>query len=128
MGLVLAGTATLLAAAPTAEHALELTPVQKGVGYDQPEPADAKRCTVQAEKKDRRVGWLVLSPDGETLRAFWDNNADNVVDQWSYFHDGLEVYRDIDEDYNGKRWLPRCKAGTPRASSGCCLPPRSWSR
>ena len=38
-----------------------------------------------------------------------DTNADNTVDQWSYFKDGVEVYRDIDTNHNGKadqsRWL-----------------------
>ena len=36
-------------------------------------------------------------------------NGDNVVDQWSYYKDGLEVYRDIDANFNRKadqyRWL-----------------------
>ena len=43
------------------------------------------------------------------LRKFVDTNDDNVVDQWSYYKDGVEVYRDIDSNYNGKadqyRWF-----------------------
>ena len=43
------------------------------------------------------------------LRRFVDTNDDNVVDQWSYYKDGLEVYRDIDSTFNGKadqyRWF-----------------------
>ena len=46
---------------------------------------------------------------GKILREFVDTNGDNVVDRWSYFKDGVEVYRDIDENFNGKadqhRWL-----------------------
>ena len=37
-------------------------------------------------------------PDGVILRKFVDTNDDNVVDQWSYYKDGLEVYRDIDSE------------------------------
>jgi len=43
------------------------------------------------------------------LRRFVDTNEDNVVDQWRYYNRGLEVYRDIDANNNGKidasRWL-----------------------
>ena len=43
------------------------------------------------------------------MRRFVDTNDDNVVDQWSYYKDGLEVYRDIDSNFNGKadqhRWF-----------------------
>ena len=43
------------------------------------------------------------------LRQFVDSNNDNVVDTWSYFRGGLEVYRDIDANFNGKadqyRWF-----------------------
>ena len=38
-----------------------------------------------------------------------DTKNDNVVDQWSYYKDGIEVYRDIDTNFNRKadqyRWL-----------------------
>ena len=49
------------------------------------------------------------SPEGAVLRKFVDTNGDNTVDQWSYYKDGVEVYRDIDSNYNGKidqcRWF-----------------------
>ena len=49
------------------------------------------------------------------LRKFVDTNGDNVVDQWSYYKDGVEVYRDIDSNFNGKadqyRWFNT--GGTP---------------
>ena len=47
--------------------------------------------------------------NGKILRKFVDTNGDNIVDQWGYFNDGVEVYRDIDSNFNGKadqyRWL-----------------------
>jgi thiol-disulfide isomerase/thioredoxin len=52
---------------------------------------------------------MIYGPSGQLLRRFADTNGDRNVDEWSYFKDGIEVYRDIDSDYNGKadqyRWL-----------------------
>ena len=55
------------------------------------------------------TAWVVRDGQGQTLRRFADTNGDNVVDLWCYFNGGLEVYRDIDADHDGKadqyRWL-----------------------
>ena len=97
------------AASPSAAEALKLTPIQKGVDYDQPSGDVAAKCTILAKKLDGKVGWVVEDPSGVTLRKFIDTNGDNTVDQWSYFKDGLEVYRDIDANFNRKadqcRWF-----------------------
>jgi TolA-binding protein/peroxiredoxin len=97
------------AAAPSVEQALKLAPIQKDVDYDAPPAADVSKSTIKAEKLSGQTGWVVRSPSGEVLREFVDTNGDNVVDRWSYFKDGIEVYRDIDENHNGKadqyRWL-----------------------
>ena len=89
--------------------ALQLAPIQKGVDYDRPTPEEAAKCKISARKIDGHVGWLVEDANGILLRKFVDTNGDNVVDQWSYYKDGIEVYRDIDSDFNGKidqyRWL-----------------------
>ena len=96
-------------AAPSAEDALKLAPVQKDVEVDIPAPADVARCTIKAERINGQTGWVVRDGTGQTLRRFLDTNGDNVVDQWSYYADGLEVYRDVDSTNNGKadqfRWL-----------------------
>lgn len=98
-----------LAANPSAEQALKLVPVQSGVDFDRPTADEAAKCKMLAKKIDGRVGWIVETPNGTILRRFVDTNGDNVVDQWSYYKDGLEVYRDIDINYNGKadqyRWF-----------------------
>jgi thiol-disulfide isomerase/thioredoxin len=94
---------------PKAEDALRLTPIQKGVDYDRPTPEEAAKCKISIVKGSGQSGWIVTDPQGSTLRRFLDTNGDNVVDQWSYFKDGIEVYRDIDGDFNGKadqyRWF-----------------------
>jgi len=110
VGLVVAmlsSGASLRAATPTAEAALKLTPVQKDVDYDH--PAQPGKCSIKAEKSGGKTGWVVRDPGGQIVRIFLDTNGDNVVDQWSYFKDGVEVYRDVDQNFNGKadqyRWL-----------------------
>ncbi len=105
----LACTATAWAAAPTAEQALKLTPTQDNVDVDAPPPSEIENCTIKAEKVGAGSGWMVRDPFGQLLRRFVDSNSDNFVDMWCYYKNGIEVYRDIDADFNGKaeqfRWL-----------------------
>lgn len=107
-GLVLP-VSSAIAAGPTAQQALGLTPVQKGIEYDRPTAEEAAKCKITPQKFGTAVGWIVEDSDGTVLRRFVDTNGDNLVDQWSYFKDGLEVYRDIDVNFNGKadqyRWF-----------------------
>ena len=118
--------------------------MQPGVDYDRPTAEQAAKCKIVAKRIDGHMGWIVESPEGVILRKFVDTNDDKVVDQWSYYKDGLEVYRDIDSKYTGKvdqcRWFhtggtrwgldpeapERSSFGSksrPRKS-----PPRSWPR
>ena len=112
------------AATPSAVQALKLVPIQRDVDFDQPDAEEAKDCKIAPRKISGRVGWVVEGPDGRMLRRFTDTNGDNVVDQWSYFKDGLEVYRDIDANFNGKadqcRWFHTagCRWGLDKNEDG----------
>jgi len=101
--------AAVEAAGPTVEYALGLRPSQKDVDYDRPEGDAAKNATIKTEKTGGVSAFVVRGPTGEILRVFADTNADRVVDRWSYYKDGLEVFRDIDSNHNTKvdqsRWL-----------------------
>lgn len=103
------GAAATSAAAPSVEEALALEPKQKGVDYDRPTADEAKRATMGQDKVDGVAALVVRGPAGEVLRAFADTNANRVVDRWSYYKNGVEVYRDIDSDHDTKvdqsRWL-----------------------
>jgi thiol-disulfide isomerase/thioredoxin len=100
---------SLAAAAPTVDYALGLKPFQAGVDYDELSPAEAEKATISMEKGGGGSAWVVRADDGRVLRAFSDTNNDRVVDRWSYYRNGIEVYRDIDSDNNSKadqaRWL-----------------------
>jgi peroxiredoxin len=103
------GTRADAASQPTAEDALQLQPVQKDVEIDKPAAADLAKCTIKAEQAGGQTGWMVRSGNGQLLRRFVDTNNDNIVDLWCYYLGGIEVYRDIDQNFNGKadqyRWL-----------------------
>ena len=111
-GLLFAAASTgasASAAEPTVEQALKLVPIQKNVNYDQPHLNEIPKCTIKPEKGEKLSGWAVFGPAGEPLRRFVDTNGDGQIDLWCYYNDGLEVYRDIDSDYNLKadqyRWF-----------------------
>ena len=109
IGCFLASYNSESSATPSISDALAPTPVQEGVDYDQPSEAEQEHCTIKAEKINGITAWVIRSPNGTILRRFSDANGNNVVDTWSYFLDGLEIYRDIDANHNGKadqhRWF-----------------------
>ncbi len=54
-------------------------------------------------------GWLLKDSKGQPLRRFFDSSGDKKVDTWSYYKDGIEVYREFDTAGKGLpnnfRWL-----------------------
>ncbi|WP_246112828.1 TlpA disulfide reductase family protein [Allorhodopirellula solitaria] len=97
------------AAPPSAAAALGLEPVQDGVVYELVQDDQVDRCTVQDIDRSDWSGWEVVAADGTLLRRFADTNGDKKIDLWSYFQYGVEVYRDVDANFNGKadqyRWM-----------------------
>jgi thiol-disulfide isomerase/thioredoxin len=97
------------AAPPSAADALALKPRQKGIEFAQPTDAEAKQATIKQEKEGGVMALVVRGPSGEVLRAFADSDGNRVVDRWSYYKDGMEVYRELDSDKDTKpdeyRWL-----------------------
>jgi len=99
------------AAGPTVEYAMGLEPIQRGVevDYDRLSPDEYATASIKMEKGKGGTAWVVRAADGRLLRSFADTDGDRVVDRWSYYKDGIEVYRDIDSDHNSKadqaRWL-----------------------
>jgi thiol-disulfide isomerase/thioredoxin len=108
--LAIAITATpLTAAGPAASDALKLEPVQENVDFERVPGNQISRCRVTDIDQRGMSGWQVIGPDGAMLRRFADTNGDKKVDLWSYYNFGVEVYRDVDSDFDGKadqyRWL-----------------------
>jgi thiol-disulfide isomerase/thioredoxin len=97
-------------AAPSLEDAGKIEPRQKkNVDYDRPGADALKQCTINQEKIDGVSMLVIRGPAGEILRSFADTNGNRVVDRWSFYKDGVEVYRDVDVDHDTKsdqcRWL-----------------------
>ncbi len=101
-------------------------PVFKGVEYDLPASAlkgndPAVKAAVEACKVDSSTkGFILKDGQGRTLRKFLDTNGQKTqrdgekkpsthLDQWSYYQDGFEVYREVDSDEDGSldevRWM-----------------------
>lgn len=104
-------TTMCVAASPTVEWALSLQPFfRDDIEIDQPDAETAARCTLEMEVFDGVKAWVVRDPNGVIIRAFPDTNADKVVDQWIFFKNGVEVYRDIDSNFDAKADRSRTSA------------------
>ncbi len=95
---------------PSAERALnQYLPIHREVDIDRPSAEEAAKCKIFAKKIDGVTAVLIESPDGVLLRSFVDADGNGVVDQWRYYKEGLEIYRDIDSDGNNRadqyRWF-----------------------
>lgn len=83
--------------------------IEKG---SQPPAAMVDKCQIQrANSWNGKKGFVVADNTNRVLRVLLDLDKDKKqkLDFWSYYKDGVEVYREVDEDFNGKpdqfRWL-----------------------
>jgi hypothetical protein len=108
-GCFLVGVAPALAAQVTVSQVLGVRPKQDGVNCTTPAAAEVKDCKLEPTKGGR--GWVLKDGAGTVLRHFADSNGDGHVDTWSFYKDGVEVYRETDSTFGGKgkadnfRWL-----------------------
>lgn len=76
--------------------------------YDTPKtPEELAACKL--EKVSKPNGWVVRDGQGRILRKFVDAKGTGKLNQWSYYQDGFEVYREQDTDgdqaLDEARWL-----------------------
>ncbi|WP_337173065.1 redoxin family protein [Paludisphaera sp.] len=110
-----AGSPATLAQAPasqgiTPQAMLALKPAQSiGVEYETPtDQAAIDACKVETlTEQGRVIGYLLRDGQGRTLRRFLSTKGGKGLDQWSYYQDGFEVYRDLDLD--GDRRADECR-------------------
>lgn len=119
--LAFAPAVALAQTAPTAKKLLELQPILKGVDFETPPDAAAvDACKIETVYTPERkaIGYALRDGQGKLLRRFVDADAKGGMDQWSYYQDGFEVYRE--SDLNGDRSPDECRwmnaAGTRVAS------------
>ncbi len=145
--LTAAGLCGLLSAATQAQSPADILsrfqPVIKGVEYDTPEtPAEVEACKVErvTGAKGEVIGFAVRDSQGKMLRRFIDSNgmtmqrkgetkAQTHLDQWSYYRDGFEIYREVDSDEDGSldhvQWLNAGGIRVGRISNGRLV---GWKR
>lgn len=94
---------------PKPDHMLQYQPRQRDVDFDVPAAANISKCRVEYETQRKPFGYALFDGDGMILRRYSDANGDGKVDTFRYYKHGIEVYRDIDSDFNDKidqfRWI-----------------------
>ncbi|MCL2006148.1 MAG: hypothetical protein FWG73_08300 [Planctomycetaceae bacterium] len=84
-------------------------PLQSDVEIDPISASEIPACELIISADRRHM--TLLSPQKVMLRRFSDTDGDpqSQVDQWSFYQNGVEVYRELDTTGNGKRdqfrWL-----------------------
>ena len=83
-----------------------VSPSQKGLDIDTLTEQEMASATLQQEGTK---GYILKNAAGITIRTLFDTDGDGQLDQWGFFKDGVEVYRDIDSDKDKiadqMRWL-----------------------
>ncbi len=110
---VLSGSALAQGASkdsPTPAALLKLRPNLPGVDYDTPaDEATRNACKVEpvVNEQSKYIGYALRDPQGKMLRRFVVARGGRRLDQWSYYQDGFEVYRE--DDLNGDTHLDECR-------------------
>ncbi len=104
--------AMTLAADYTVEQLLGLSPRSRGSSTRPRRIAAAiVACKVESipDGKGGTLGWALRDGQGKLLRRFVNLRGGLKLDQWSYYQDGFEVYREVDlnddQRLDEARWL-----------------------
>ena len=139
----LVGLAPALApAAVTVEQLLKFRPTQAGVDYEIPgTPAAIAACKVEAvsNSKGSSIGYALRDGQGKLLCRIVDQDGDRKLDQWSYYQDGFEIYRESDSNndqfVDEARWMnaggtrvAKCVAAKAPNGKDTVSKIGSWSR
>ena len=83
-----------------------VAPSQSGVDVDTLNEQEMQSATLLKEKTPEGFLYTLKSGGGLTIRTLRDTNNDNQLDQWGFYKNGVEIYRDIHSDReNQMRWL-----------------------
>ena len=93
------------------ERAAKWQPLQRDIEIDAIAEEEIAMCELIISPDFRQM--RLLSPQKVVLRNFADTDGDpdRQIDQWSYFHNGVEAYREMDTNGKGDgkpdqfRWL-----------------------
>ena len=125
--------ALTLAADATVDELLRFQPITKGVDYETPvDPAAIAACKVEIipnATTGTTIGWALRDGQGKVLRRFVMLRGGKSLDQWSYFQDGFEVYREVDLNNDRSpdevRWMNAAGTRVAKVNRGKIT---GWSR
>src|SRR5437879_4436217 len=115
LGLVtlglLAGTGSALAQTPSVVEMLSIKPKFDDVAISNPAADELKDCQVRpiynGEKKS--VGVELIDGRKQIVRRYFASKIPAKMNVWCFYKDGVEVFRQIDSNLDGKvdqyRWL-----------------------
>lgn len=109
--LLLSSAAASAQDTSTIKKILQYQPKQANIDFSVPTEAEIPACEVKlvSGTKQGSSGWLLLDAKKRPLRRFFDSNGDKHIDMFSYFKDGLEVYRETDTNFDTRvdeyRWF-----------------------
>jgi thiol-disulfide isomerase/thioredoxin len=110
----------------TVKMLLEFRPSLKGVEYERPtDPAAIAACKAETVPG----GYQLRDGQGKILCRLLDRNGDRILDQWSYYLDGFEIYREL--DHNGDKSIDEVRwmnSGGTRAAKVVGGKVVAWSR
>ena len=120
------------AAEPTVKQLMGFQPSLKGVEYALPtDPAAIAACKAETVPG----GYQLRDGQGKILCRLIDRDGDAKLDQWSYYQEGFEIYRELDNNADKSldeiRWM---NAGGTRVAKvapgpkGSGINIVSWSR
>lgn len=92
-GCLLLGCWTAAQGAPAVSKMLEYQP-RHDVNCSMPAAAEQGSCTVELVKGKTGSGWVLKDSQGKLVRRFYSSDGRNV-DSYSYYKDGVEVYREM---------------------------------
>jgi thiol-disulfide isomerase/thioredoxin len=115
-----------LAQTNSAKDLLAIAPsLKKGVDYEVPtDPAAVAACKVEfvLNAQKQKIGYALRDGQGKLLRKFVDNDLNGKLDQWSFYQDGFEVYRESDRTNDVSpdecRWLNAAGTRVGQISGG----------
>jgi len=124
--LVALAPALASAADPTVKDLLAFKPNLKGVEHDIPaDPAAIAACKVEKIPG----GYILRDGQGKILLRLLDRDGSGRLDQWGYYQDGFEVYREL--DHNNDRGIDEVRffnAGGTRVGKVVGNKVVSWTR
>jgi thiol-disulfide isomerase/thioredoxin len=98
---VLFGSSLLAQDVPSVERILELRPAQPGVVCDTPPQDTWPKCKVEYVKTAAGSGYVMRDMNGLTVRRMFAAPGSKKITIRSYYHQGQEVYREVDTNENG---------------------------